>query len=72
MPLGWWDGRVLVTSVSIQRIIRRAEEEGSAISAVSAGWSHIREVTHMAVVDVSEDLWLALQRDEPQFRPLDQ
>jgi hypothetical protein len=58
----------LANSILIQRIISRVEDEGNAISSVSAGWSHIREVTHM-VADISEDLWRALQQNEPQLRP---
>ncbi|WIA54456.1 hypothetical protein N6H05_15455 [Sphingobium sp. WTD-1] len=57
----------MADSIAIQRIIRRAEGEGNAIMSVSSGWSRIREMTHM-VADVSEDLWIALQRDEPQLR----
>ncbi|MBX3593144.1 hypothetical protein [Sphingomonas sp.] len=61
------EGLILAESIAIQRIIRRAEGEGNAIDRVSSGWSRIREVTHM-VGDLSESLWIALQRDEPQLR----
>ena len=57
----------MANSIAIQRIIRRAEGEGNAIKSVSSGWNRIRGVTHM-VEAVSEDLWIALQRDEPQLR----
>jgi hypothetical protein len=61
------EGQIMTDSIAIQRIIRRAEGEGNATMSVSSGWGCIREVTHM-VADVSDDLWIALQRDEPQLR----
>jgi len=54
-------------SLAIQRVIRRVEGEGLTVSGVSAGWSQVREVTHMTA-DVSECLWAALQSEEPELR----
>jgi len=60
-------GMIVADSLPIQRVIRRVVDEGITVSSVSAGWSHIREVTHMTA-DVSEGLWGLLQREEPTLR----
>ena len=61
-------GMIVAESIPIQRVIRRAEEEGATVAGVSDGWSQIREVTYMTA-DLSDDLWGALQREEPLLRP---
>lgn len=60
-------GMIVTASLPIQRVIHRVGDEGIAVSGVSAGWSQIREVTHMTA-DVSEGLWGLLQREEPTLR----
>ena len=66
--LYWVRRRMVVAdSLPIQRVIRRVRGEGIAVYGVSAGWSQIREVTHMTT-DVSEGLWVSLLREEPALR----
>ena len=67
MPFRVHRGMIVADSLPIQRVIRRVGDEGITVSGVSAGWSQIREVTHMTA-DVSEGLWGILQREEPTLR----